>query len=92
MFFFFVLSFFLQSLIVVVDSTDRERLSVCKEELFRMLTHEVRLVSGAVLAVPVCLPLLALSLFFFSVLLSHLFLSIFFDQMCRLKPFLLRVK
>ena len=29
-------------LILVVDSTDRERLSVAKEELYRMLGHEVR--------------------------------------------------
>ena len=28
-------------LIVVVDSTDRERLSITKEELYRMLDHEV---------------------------------------------------
>lgn len=29
-------------IIMVVDSTDRERLSVTKEELYRMLEHEVR--------------------------------------------------
>lgn len=27
--------------IVVVDSTDRERISVTKEELYKMLAHEV---------------------------------------------------
>lgn len=32
-----------QFLLLVVDSTDRERLSVAKEELYRMLGHEVRL-------------------------------------------------
>lgn len=31
----------LQFVIVVVDSTDRERISVTKEELYRMLAHEV---------------------------------------------------
>lgn len=30
-----------QFVIVVVDSTDRERISVTKEELYRMLAHEV---------------------------------------------------
>ena len=33
----------LQFLIVVVDSTDRERLAVTKAELYNMLNHEVRL-------------------------------------------------
>lgn len=28
-------------MIVVVDSTDRERISVTKEELYKMLAHEV---------------------------------------------------
>ena len=37
---------FPQAMIVVVDSTDRERLSLIKEELYKMLAHEV---SGAVL-------------------------------------------
>uniref|UniRef100_A0A8C6SHL2 ADP ribosylation factor like GTPase 5A n=1 Tax=Neogobius melanostomus TaxID=47308 RepID=A0A8C6SHL2_9GOBI len=32
-------------IIVVVDSTDRERISVTKEELYRMLAHEVSTVS-----------------------------------------------
>lgn len=32
---------FQQFVIVVVDSTDRERISVTKEELYRMLAHEV---------------------------------------------------
>ena len=32
----------LQFLIVVVDSTDRERLAVTKAELYNMLNHEVR--------------------------------------------------
>jgi len=36
--FFFVFQF----LIVVVDSTDRERLAVTKAELYNMLNHEVR--------------------------------------------------
>lgn len=31
----------LQFVIVVVDSTDRERISVTKEELYKMLAHEV---------------------------------------------------
>lgn len=31
-----------QIVILVVDSTDRERLTVTKEELHRMLTHEVK--------------------------------------------------
>lgn len=34
-------SAFLQFVIVVVDSTDRERISVTKEELYKMLAHEV---------------------------------------------------
>lgn len=34
-------SLFLQFVIVVVDSTDRERISVTKEELYKMLAHEV---------------------------------------------------
>ena len=29
-------------LLLVVDSTDRERLSIAKEELYKMLGHEVR--------------------------------------------------
>ena len=33
--------FFFQFLIVVVDSTDRERLAVTKAELYNMLNHEV---------------------------------------------------
>lgn len=32
---------FLKFVIVVVDSTDRERISVTKEELYKMLAHEV---------------------------------------------------
>lgn len=32
---------FLQIVILVVDSTDRERLTLTKEELHRMLAHEV---------------------------------------------------
>ena len=35
-------SFSFQFLIVVVDSTDRERLPVTKAELYNMLNHEVR--------------------------------------------------
>ena len=35
-------SFSCQFLIVVVDSTDRERLPVTKAELYNMLNHEVR--------------------------------------------------
>lgn len=35
----------LQIVIMVVDSTDRERLTLNKEELHRMLAHEVRLLS-----------------------------------------------
>lgn len=31
-----------QFLIMVVDSTDRERLKISKEELYKMLGHEVR--------------------------------------------------
>lgn len=31
----------LQFIILVVDSTDRERLAISKEELYRMLAHEV---------------------------------------------------
>lgn len=31
-----------QFVILVVDSTDRERLSITKEELCKMLNHEVR--------------------------------------------------
>lgn len=34
----------LQFVIVVVDSTDRERISVTKEELYKMLAHEVSVV------------------------------------------------
>ena len=34
--------FLFQFLIVVVDSTDRERLAVTKAELYNMLNHEVR--------------------------------------------------
>jgi ADP-ribosylation factor-like protein 5B len=34
----------LQCVILVIDSTDRERLGTSKEELYRMLTHEVCLV------------------------------------------------
>lgn len=30
-----------QFLLLVVDSTDRERLSIAKEELYKMLGHEV---------------------------------------------------
>lgn len=33
--------FFSQFIILVVDSTDRERLAISKEELYRMLAHEV---------------------------------------------------
>ena len=32
----------LQFVILVVDSTDRERLAISKEELYRMLAHEVK--------------------------------------------------
>lgn len=32
-----------QIVILVVDSTDRERLTLTKEELHRMLSHEVRI-------------------------------------------------
>lgn len=32
-----------QIVILVVDSTDRERLTVTKEELHRMLSHEVQI-------------------------------------------------
>ena len=35
-----------QFLILVVDSTDRERLSISKEELYKMLGHEVRVGRG----------------------------------------------
>ena len=35
-------------LILVVDSTDRERLSVTKEELYRMLGNEVGFVESSV--------------------------------------------
>ena len=35
-----------QFLLLVVDSTDRERLTVAKEELYRMLSHEVRVGRG----------------------------------------------
>lgn len=31
---------FLQFIIMVIDSTDRERLAVTREELYRMLQHE----------------------------------------------------
>lgn len=31
---------FFQFVIVVIDSTDRERLTVTREELYRMLSHE----------------------------------------------------
>ena len=37
-----VYPFSFQFLIVVVDSTDRERLPVTKAELYNMLNHEVR--------------------------------------------------
>lgn len=37
---FFFRFFFLQFVILVVDSTDRERLSISKEELHKMLGHE----------------------------------------------------
>lgn len=33
---------------MVVDSTDRERISVTKEELYRMLAHEVSVAKMAV--------------------------------------------
>lgn len=36
-----ITSHFLKFVIVVVDSTDRERISVTKEELYKMLAHEV---------------------------------------------------
>lgn len=48
----------LQFIILVVDSTDRERLAISKEELYRMLAHEVmhergnHLHSGVVIGVP----------------------------------------
>lgn len=32
--------FFLQFIIMVIDSTDRERLAVTREELYKMLQHE----------------------------------------------------
>lgn len=35
-----------QFVIVVVDSTDRERISVTKEELYRMLAHEVSIMEN----------------------------------------------
>uniref|UniRef100_A0A3Q2PKR0 ADP-ribosylation factor-like 8 n=1 Tax=Fundulus heteroclitus TaxID=8078 RepID=A0A3Q2PKR0_FUNHE len=35
-----VFSLSLQFIILVVDSTDRERLAISKEELYRMLAHE----------------------------------------------------
>lgn len=35
------LDFHFQFVILVVDSTDRERLSITKEELYKMLSHEV---------------------------------------------------
>ena len=48
-------------LIVVVDSTDRERLSITKEELYRMLDHEVCNVCLSVrLCVCVCVLVYAL--------------------------------
>ena len=34
--------FFLQFLILVVDCMDRERVGLVKDELYRMLEHEVR--------------------------------------------------
>ncbi len=41
-----------QFLLLVVDSTDRERLSIAKEELYKMLGHEVRRVVGGVGTIP----------------------------------------
>ena len=41
-------------LIVVVDSTDRERLSITKEELYRMLDHEVGVIFNVCLCVYSC--------------------------------------
>lgn len=37
--------FFLQFVILVIDSTDRERLHVSKAELYNMLANEVRYIS-----------------------------------------------
>ena len=37
----FFLLFSLQFVIIVIDSTDRERLAVIKEEIYRMLADEV---------------------------------------------------
>ena len=34
-------------LILVVDSTDRERLTITKEELYKMLSNEVSIASGS---------------------------------------------
>lgn len=42
------LTILLQFVILVIDSTDRERLSVTREELYKMLNHE-ELVNAAVL-------------------------------------------
>ena len=42
------LFFFLQFVILVIDSTDRERLSMTREELYKMLSHE-ELANAAVL-------------------------------------------
>ena len=33
-------------MILVVDSTDRERLAIAKEELYKMLSNEVRALKG----------------------------------------------
>ena len=43
---FFISIFSEQFVIVVVDSTDRERISVTKEELYRMLAHEVSIMKN----------------------------------------------
>lgn len=40
LFYFFFSSNFLQFIIMVIDSTDRERLAVTREELYKMLQHE----------------------------------------------------
>uniref|UniRef100_A0A4W4DTQ1 ADP-ribosylation factor-like 5C n=1 Tax=Electrophorus electricus TaxID=8005 RepID=A0A4W4DTQ1_ELEEL len=44
-------------IILVVDSTDRERLAISKEELYRMLAHEVRnCLHHAHMCFPSCCP------------------------------------
>lgn len=43
-----------QFVILVVDSTDRERLTLTKEELHRMLAHEVQIPKYEIASVCVC--------------------------------------